>query len=201
MCVSSEKMKPSSKKRKQNRKEWKSNKELYFFVNMWRGRAKRAERQNRIQILLLYTCGCPWLKSEENEEARRLLFNPEEPRICFFRAREEPQKIWKPSEVRGKFKRKRWNPRSSGFLCIKQRGGIIVIKMNYVFRSPVSVKKYTEQWLSCQANVKWFCGFRFWRYELLYKITKGKQTARFLIGRHQGQKWWGSRDATPFKLK
>ena len=40
-----------------------------------------------------YTCGCTWLKSEEKEEARRLLFNPEEPRICFFRAREEPQKI------------------------------------------------------------------------------------------------------------
>ena len=51
--------------------------------------------------------GCTWLKSEENEEARRLLFNPEEPRSCFFRAREEPQKISKPSEVRGKYKRKR----------------------------------------------------------------------------------------------
>ena len=32
-----------------------------------------------------------WLKCEENEEARRLFFNPEEPRICIFRAREEPQ--------------------------------------------------------------------------------------------------------------
>ena len=42
-------------------------------------------------------CGCTWLKSEENEEARRLLFNPEEPRSCFFRAREEPQKFQNPA--------------------------------------------------------------------------------------------------------
>ena len=33
------------------------------------------------------------------------------------------------------------------------------------------------------------------------QMTIGKQTARFLIGRHQGQKWWGSGDAAPFKLK
>ena len=51
--------------------------------------------------------GCTWLKSEENEEARGLLFNLEELRICFFRAREEPQKISKPSEVGGRYKRKR----------------------------------------------------------------------------------------------
>ena len=32
-----------------------------------------------------------WHKCEENEEARRLFFNPEEPRISIFRAREVPQ--------------------------------------------------------------------------------------------------------------
>ena len=42
-----------------------------------------------------HTRGCTWLKSEENEEARRLLFNPEEPRIRIFRAREEFQKKFK----------------------------------------------------------------------------------------------------------
>ena len=45
-----------------------------------------------IGMINVFFCGCTWLKSEENEEARRLLFNPEEPRIRIFRAREESQK-------------------------------------------------------------------------------------------------------------
>ena len=39
----------------------------------------------------VFTYEPAWLKCEENEEARRLFFNPEEPRICIFRVREEPQ--------------------------------------------------------------------------------------------------------------
>ena len=39
-------------------------------------------------------CKCTWLKSEENEGARKLLFNLEDPRIAIFRAREEPQQFF-----------------------------------------------------------------------------------------------------------
>ena len=34
------------------------------------------------------------LQSKENGESRRLLLNPEEPRICIFRARGEPQQFF-----------------------------------------------------------------------------------------------------------
>ena len=48
------------------------------------------------------TGGCTWLKSEENEEARRLLFNPEEPRICIFVRARNPKKLFKPTRCEEK---------------------------------------------------------------------------------------------------